>query len=108
MDGEGVLICLSPDGQIHHYGNTRFGSDYGGEQFAMARKLPQAPYKRTFILGPYHSKVDTEYFGPVDGTYIYKTWRALWTDLKKDYSAGAKVAVYPYSSIQAPPFPEDY
>jgi nickel-dependent lactate racemase len=107
-DGEGVLICLSPEGQIHHYGNTRFGSDYGGEQFAMARKLPQAPYKRTFILGPYHSKVDTEYFGPVDGTYVYKTWKALWTDLKKDYSAGAKVAVYPYSSIQAPPFPEDY
>jgi nickel-dependent lactate racemase len=108
IDGEGVLICLSPDGQIHHYGNGRFGSDYGGEQFAMARKLPHAPYKRTFVLSPYHSKVDTEYFGPVDGTAVYKTWSALWADLKRDYSAGAKVAVYPYSSIQAPPFPEDY
>ena len=108
VDGEGVIICLSPDGQIHHYGNARFGSDYGGEQYAMARNLPRSPYKRTLIMNPYHAKVDTEYFGPPDRTYVYKTWSALLAELKKGYSAGAKAAVYPYSSIQCPPFPEDY
>lgn len=107
-DGDGVLITFSPDGQIHHYGNTRFGTEYGGEQFAMARKLPKAAYKRTHILNPYHAKMDTEYFGPVESSYVYKTWPKVVAELKKEYSKGAKVAVYPYSSIQCPPFPEDY
>jgi hypothetical protein len=74
----------------------------------MARNLPRSPYKRTLIMNPYHAKVDTEYFGPPDRTHVYKTWSALLAELKKGYSAGAKAAVYPYSSIQCPPFPEDY
>ncbi|MBI5115326.1 DUF2088 domain-containing protein [Candidatus Poribacteria bacterium] len=108
VDGEGVVISYSPDGQIHHYGNARFGSEYGGEQFAMARKLPESPYRRTLILNPYHSRIDTEYFSPLEKAHIFKTWKDLLDELKKDYSKGTKVAVYPYSSIQCPPFPEDY
>jgi nickel-dependent lactate racemase len=106
-DGDAVVITHSPDGQIHHYGNTRFGTEYGGEQFAMARKLPKAAYGRTHILNPFHAKMDTEYFGPVDSSYIYKTWDSLVARLASDHPKGAKVAVYPYSSIQCPPFPED-
>lgn len=107
-DGDAVMISHSPDGQIHHYGNTRFGTDYGGAQFAMARKLPESAYNRTFILNPYHAKMDTEYFGPMDRSHVFKTWADLLAALKKDYAEGTKVAVYPYSSIQCPPFPEDY
>ncbi len=105
--GDVVMLSYTPDGQIHHYGNTRFGSDYGGAQFAMARKLPQSAYNRTFIVNPYHAKMDTEYFGPMDRSLVFKTWEAAVEQLKGEYGAGARVAVYPYASIQCPPFPED-
>jgi len=107
-DGDVVMVCYTEDGQIHHYGNARFGSDYGGAQFAMARKLPESPYKRTFILNPYHAKIDTEYFGHVDKCHVFTTWSDVLGELKKEYGDGTKVAVYPYSSIQCPPFPEDF
>jgi nickel-dependent lactate racemase len=107
-DGDVVMICHSPDGQIHHFGNTRFGNDYGGAQYMMARKLPESAYNRTLILNPYHAKMDTEYFGPMHKSFIFKRWEDVVAELKKDYGAGTKVAVYPYSSIQCPPFPEDY
>jgi len=107
-DGDAVMICYSPDGQIHHFGNTRFGSDYGGAQYMMARKLPEAAYRRTLILNPYHAKMDTEYFGPMDKCFIFDMWEEVVDELKKDYGAGTKVAVYPCASIQSPPFPEDY
>jgi len=106
--GDAVMICHSPDGQIHHYGNARFGTDYGGEQFAMARKLPESAYNRTFIVNPYHMKMDTEYFAPPEKALVFKTWEQAVGALQKDYGDGAKVAVYPCSSIQCPPFPEDY
>jgi nickel-dependent lactate racemase len=106
-DGDVVVVCFSPDGQIHHNGSMRFGTDYGGDQMMMARKLPQAMYNRTLILNPYHLKTDTEYFGPVDKCVLFKTWDETLAELKKTYSSGTKVAVYPYSSIQCPPFPED-
>jgi len=106
--GDAVMICHSPDGQIHHYGNARFGTDYGGEQFAMARKLPESAYNRTFIVNPYHMKIDTEYFAPPEKALVFKTWEQALEALQKDYGDGAKVAVYPCSSIQCPPFPEDY
>ncbi len=106
--GDAVMICHSPDGQIHHYGNARFGSDYGGEQFAMARKLPDSSFERTFIVNPYHAMIDTEYFAPPEKAVIFNTWEEALEELKKDYGAGTKVSVYPYSSIQCPPFPEDY
>jgi nickel-dependent lactate racemase len=106
--GDAVMVCHSVDGQIHHYGNTRFGSDYGGAQYMMARKLPASMYNRTLILNPYHARMDTEYFGPMDRSHIFKTWEDVLAELRKDYSDGTKVAVYPYSSIQCPPFPEDY
>jgi len=106
--GDAVMICHSPDGQIHHYGNARFGSDYGGEQFAMARKLPESAYNRTFIVNPYHMKIDTEYFAPPAKAVVFKTWEQALEALQKDYGDGTKVAVYPCSSIQCPPFPEDY
>lgn len=106
-DGDAVMICCTPDGQIHHFGNARFGSDYGGEQFAMARKLPESAYNRTFILNPYHAKIDTEYFCPMEKAVVFKTWEEVVVALQKDYGDGTKVAVYPCSSIQCPPFPED-
>ena len=106
--GDTVMVCHSPDGQMHHYGNTRFGTDYGGAQFMMARKLPESIFNRTLILNPYHLKTDTEYFAPVDKAHVFKTWEEVVAELKKDYGDGTKVAVYPYSSIQCPPFPEDY
>jgi nickel-dependent lactate racemase len=107
-DGDAVVVSVTPDGQIHHYGNARFGSDYGGAQFGMARKLPESPYRRTLILNPYHAKMDTEYFGPMARSHVFKAWKDVLTELKKDYGAGTRVAVYPYSSIQCPPFPEDF
>ncbi len=106
--GDAVMVCHSLDGQIHHYGNTRFGSDYGGAQYMMARKLPASTYERTLILNPYHSKMDTEYFGPMERSHIFNAWDDVLEELKKNYSDGTRVAVYPYSSIQCPPFPEDY
>ncbi len=105
--GDAVMLCHSPDGQLHHFGNARFGSDYGGEQFAMARKLPHSAFKRTFIVNPFHAKIDTEYFAPVDKAVIFKTWDDALAELKKEHGDGAKVAVYPYTSIQCPPFAED-
>jgi nickel-dependent lactate racemase len=107
-DGDAVMICHSVDGQIHHYGNARFGSDYGGEQFAMARKLPDSSFKRTLIVNPYHSKIDTEYFAPPAKAVIFKAWEEALAELEKEHGDGTKVSVYPYSSIQCPPFPEDY
>jgi len=106
--GDAVMICHSPDGQIHHYGNARFGENHGGEQFAMARKLPASAYKRTVIVNPYHMRLDTEYFSPMDKAVVFKTWEEALAELQKEYGAGTKVAVYPYTSIQCPPFPEDY
>lgn len=106
--GDAVMLCHSPDGQIHHYGNARFGSDYGGEQFAMARKLPESQYKRTFIVNPYHMRLDTEYFCPMDQAVIFRSWEEALEELQKEHGDGTRVAVYPCTSIQCPPFPEDY
>jgi nickel-dependent lactate racemase len=106
--GDAVMLCHSVDGQLHHFGNMRFGTDYGGEQCMMARKLPHSAYDRTLIVNPYHLKMDTEYFCPMDKATIFKKWEEAVAELQKDYGAGTKVAVYPYASIQCPQFPEDY
>jgi nickel-dependent lactate racemase len=106
--GDVVMVCHSVDGQIHHFGNTRFGSDYGGAQYMMARKLPESAFNRTFIFNPYHLKTDTEYFAPSDKARVFRQWEEVIATLQEDYGDGTQVAVYPCSSIQCPPFPEDY
>ncbi len=105
--GDAVMLCHNPDSQLHHFGNARFGSDYGGEQFAMARTLPSGAFKRMLIANPYHAKIDTEYFAQKDKAVIFKAWDDALAELKKEHGDGTKVAVYPYTSIQCPPFPED-
>ena len=106
-DGDSVLLCHNPNGQIHHFGNTRFGTDYGGAQFMMARRPPEPQFKRTLIVDPYHAKSDTEYFGRVEQCRVMRTWEEAVSVLAEEYGEGTKVAVYPYASIQCPPFAED-
>lgn len=106
-DGDAVMLCHTPDGQMHHFGNTRFGTDYGGAQYMTARRPPIPQFKRTLIVDPYHARTDTEYFGRVEQCQVHRSWSAARAELEAEHGAGTTVAVYPYASIQCPPFGED-
>lgn len=106
--GDAVFIAQSPKGQSPlHYLAGRFGTDYGGQMWKPQEGpvVPQA--RRISLLADFVSKCDMELFGPKEVVHWFSRWPDLLAELKKSYGDKARVAVYPYVTIQCPPIPEE-
>jgi nickel-dependent lactate racemase len=96
--GDMVLIMDCPTGQVVHYLIGSFGKAVKGRQFqAVNFTLPWL--KRLIVLCPQfeHSMAD---WLAIPGTVWVKTWKEARETLRKDYPAGARVAVVPDGTTQ--------
>lgn len=106
--GDAVLIWKNVVGRIPHYLLSSFGSDYGGRRWEKTGPFVLPRAKRLFIYSESLSKEEQKYFGPKDKVLWYQNWDELIDILRRDHPEGTSVAVYPYSTIQCPVFPDEY
>ncbi len=115
--GDVVWIVQTPEGQVSgcgvHYTHGRWGTDYGAKGwFGLPKNIPIPRAKRLIILSEYPSKRDMEALAPKkmwgDKLIWVKTWPEALELLKQDYHESARVAVYPYGTLECPPFPDDW
>jgi nickel-dependent lactate racemase len=99
--GYSVVVVESADGQALHYGGGRFGTNYGGRMWKPPQKLISNA-ERILICSSYLARTDLDMWGSSDRVLSCATWREVLIHLTAAYPQKAKVAVYPYSSIQVP------
>ena len=100
--GDVVMVIQSHEGQnLHHYGG-QFGSDYGGRGWSAgsrARLLAKAG--RVLVFAPYLSMYDRKELGAPEKEIVWcKDWGEVMAELVGHHSAGTRVVVYPYASLQ--------
>ena len=101
--GDAVIWSHAPEGQMIHQLNDRFGTDYGGRAFNPNR-LPgmQSKAGRIIIVAPFLSKSEKDAVGLPDKVIHCRDWAEALVRLIDKHGAHAKVAVYPYASLQMP------
>ncbi|MHB9091601.1 MAG: lactate racemase domain-containing protein, partial [Chloroflexota bacterium] len=99
--GDAVLITFSHEGQNLHQWTGRFGTNYGGRNWAPGgRARTVAKARRLFVWAPFLSKVDRMELGAPEKVIWCKEWAEIEAALTADHGAGTKVGVYPYASTQ--------
>lgn len=100
--GTAVIVTQSVEGQAPHYLAGRFGTDYGGKLWSLPQQLiiPQA--ERLLVCSSYLSRTDLDTYGPSENVVPCTNWGEVLLHLVDSYPKQAKVAVYPYTSIQLP------
>lgn len=100
-----VLISMFPEGQVTHYLLRSFGHNIGGRLYKPKNTLPKN-VKNLFVLSPYMSMADADWFGPYQEIVWCHKWEEVLNKLEKLYPAKATVAVIKDSTIQY--FPDNY
>lgn len=100
--GTAVLILQTPVGMSAYHGqNEHRRAPYQPVWERLPKSstaaVPQAG--KVIVFSQYLQKNDINVFSPKNLVLAY-SWEELMTQLKKDFSGGAHVAVYPYSPIQ--------
>jgi hypothetical protein len=97
--GDLVFLLYTPEGCRVHYYNGRFGTDYGGKGWRLDTYV-RKPWKmeRVIVVSPKIMKADEAYYG--QGSTWVKSWKEALKLLEEKYDSDAKVALYPYASIQ--------
>ncbi|MBL7118984.1 DUF2088 domain-containing protein [Candidatus Bathyarchaeota archaeon] len=106
MEGGDVVVLIhTPEGCIGHYGNGRFGTDYGGPAATPWRPwggkgMAKPPWKmkRILVMSPQYSLMDEWYYGT--GSIWVKSWEKLLEKLTAVHGSEVDVAVYPCATIQ--------
>ena len=101
-NGLGVVITQSVEGLAPHYLAGRFGTDYGGKMWGLPQKLIVPQAERLLVCSSYLSRNDLDTYGPSEKVVPCTTWGEVLLHLVDSYPKQAKVAVYPYASIQLP------
>ncbi len=103
--GDIAVLIHTPEGCIGHYGNGRFGSDYGGPAATPwkpwgGKGIAKPPWKmkRILVMSPQYSLMDEWYYGT--GSIWVKSWNDLLEKLKDVHGERADVAIYPCATIQ--------
>ena len=98
--GDAVVLLHTPEGARGHYYNGRFGGDYGGRNWASGGYVPKSGgTKNIHVVSPFISIAENQYFG--SSSLWVKSWNDVLVRLKQKYQGSeAKVAVYPYATIQ--------
>ncbi|MHB1415838.1 MAG: lactate racemase domain-containing protein [Chloroflexota bacterium] len=99
--GDVVLVTFSHEGQNLHHFNGRWGSDYGGRNYAPGGRAKQlAKAGRVIVWAPLLSMYDRLELGAQEKVVWCKTWGEVLAELVAENGAGTKVGVYPYAPIQ--------
>ncbi len=101
--GDMVILSHSPNGQMMHFLNNRWGSDYGGRNYQPGR-APERQRKaaRIIVVGPDLSRFDREDVGPQAKVFHCRDWAEVLVQLVDKNGPGTKVAVYPCGALQMP------
>lgn len=92
-----VIIANSPEGQVVHYLMGRFGRNYGGRQFPVA-KIPDRI--NLIIMAPFLDKTFGDWIANPEVITFTKSWDETLDLLKTTHGPGSKVAVYPNATMQ--------
>ena len=96
--GDMVLVMDCPAGQVVHHLIGSFGKKTRGRLFhAMDFTLPWL--KRVIVLCPQFEHSMADLLAIPDALWV-KTWKEALDILKKDYPAGARVAIVPDGTTQ--------
>ncbi len=107
--GDVVMIVQAVEGQVHHYAYGRFGSNYGGGCWTapwLRDPVPKA--EKIYVYTQYPWYRDMKSIGKSEKVYYTTKWDEIVQKLRAKHGDKAKVAVYPYATIQIPPFPEEW
>lgn len=97
--GDMIIITVTPEGQITHYGGRSFGKKFGGRLWHQRAALPENT-KRLTIMAPYPNKVGADWIAPYDSVNRVRSWDEVINMLMDEYGDKAKVAVIPDATIQ--------
>ncbi len=99
--GTVVLIANTPEGQVTHYLNGKFGKE-GGGRLCFPRSYPPE-LGRLIVFSPYKIVDPFLSWGNPDSYTWVKTWGEVLEELKTTHAGTARVAVYPNAETQCPP-----
>lgn len=106
--GDVVIIDQGPSGILPSYMYGRFGMKFGGRGWFDKPNPVTQKAKRIIVFSEEIHRADELNFGGVDRAIFLKSWREVIEELSNSNPEKAKVTVYPYSTMQCPPFPEDW
>jgi nickel-dependent lactate racemase len=98
--GDMVYLLYTPEGCRVHFYNGRFGTDYGGNGWK-PDVYTKKPWKmgRVICVSPSGlMKADEHYYG--EGSMWVRKWGEAKKLLEDAHGSSAKVAIYPYASMQ--------
>ncbi len=98
--GDMVYLLYTPEGCRVHFYNGRFGTDYGGQGWK-PDVYTKKPWKMSRVICVSPSglmKADEHYYG--EGSKWVKKWDEAKKLLEDTHGSNAKVAIYPYASMQ--------
>jgi hypothetical protein len=103
--GDVVIIVQGVTGIVPSYGYSRFGIKYGGPGWSEQPNPVTKKAKRIIVFSERgFQKQDELNFGADDRLVFSKSWTEVLDHLNNDNPDKAKVAVYPYSTLQCAPF----
>ena len=95
--GTVVVIADSPEGQVIHYMLGRWGRNYGGRQYPVAR-VPESI--RLIILAPQYDKNFGDWFSNPEAITWTRTWGETLVLLEEIHGPGTKAVVIPNATMQ--------
>ena len=101
--GSAVVIANSVQGEATHFLSGKWGSDYGGATWSQGRLRQLSHARRIYYMSEYPTAIMREALGGSDTVSTCTHWTEVLVDLMLHYGKNAKVAVYPYASLQCPP-----
>ena len=108
LGGDVVIIDQGPSGILPSLMYSRFGMKFGGPGWSDKTNPVTAKAKRIIVFSQEFHRADEPNFGGLDRAIFLKSWREVIEELNNNNPGKAKVAVYPYSTMQCPPLPEDW
>ncbi len=97
--GTVAVIADAPEGQVVHYLLSRFGDDYGGRQYPIAR----VPGNLNLIIqAPHLDKTFGDWFANPDAITWTQNWQQTLALLRDRHGDHAKVGVVPNATMAYP------
>lgn len=97
LSGTVVIIADSPEGQVVHYLLGRFGRNFGGRQYPIARTLPSA---RLIIQAPHPDRTFADWFANAEEITLTHDWKSTLDALQPQLESRPRVAVIPTATMQ--------